>query len=237
MATLAQGQVRGFSFWQKMTLGLGLFIVFGFLQFAARGFVDYTKVPVWLHVHGIVMLSWLTLSFVQSSLAQGGNLALHRRLGWIGAGLAVAVVCLGSFIGIKAIQTGHLPPFFTPPYFLALTQIGVLSFGTLVTAAILRRRQTEWHRRLMLGALILIMEPALGRLLPMPFLHGMGEWLVMVIQLGTLGIVMRHDRKTLGGIHPATATVALVIVLAHVLVETLAISSPVIAMAERLSGN
>jgi hypothetical protein len=36
MATLAQTETRERSFWQKITLGLAIFIVFGFAQFAAR---------------------------------------------------------------------------------------------------------------------------------------------------------------------------------------------------------
>lgn len=56
----------------------------------------------------------------------------------------------------------------------------------------------------MLGSTILILEPALGRLLPMPLIMPWGELLVMVIQLGVLWLVVRHDRASLGAVHPAT---------------------------------
>ena len=72
MATLAQEPAHGFSFWQKMALGIALFIVFGFAQFAARGFVDLGAAPAWLHLHGAVMLSWLALLVVQPTLIAGG---------------------------------------------------------------------------------------------------------------------------------------------------------------------
>lgn len=235
MATLAQTGTRDRSFWQKITLGLAIFIVFGFAQFAARGFVDYRAAPVYLHLHGVVMMAWLALMVVQPTLVQRGNAALHKRLGWTGAVLAALIVALGSFVGIKSLQNGTQPPFFTQPYFLALTNLGVLSFGGLVAFAILRRRQTEWHRRLLVGAMVALLEPALGRTLPMPLIMPWGEWLVLAIQLGVLGIVMRHDRKALGAIHPATLIAALVITVQHGIVETLARMPFWQALAERVA--
>lgn len=223
MATLAQTETRDRSFWQKITLGLALFIVFGFAQFALRGFVQPAKAPIHVHFHGVVMLSWLGLMVVQPTLVQRGNAALHRRLGWIGAALAALVVVTGSFVGIKSLQNGTQPPFFTQPYFLALTQFGVITFAGLVAYAILRRRETEWHRRLLVGAMIALMEPALGRVLPMPLIMPWGEWLALAIQLGVLAIVMRHDRRTLGAVHPATLIAGFAITLHHCVVETLAV--------------
>ena len=223
MATLAPATAVDQSFWQKMMIGIGLFIVFGFAQFTLRGFADPFGAPVHVHLHGIVMLGWLGLSVVQATLIQRGNVALHRRLGWLGLLLAAAVVVSASYAGLHAIETGRQPPFFTPAYFLALTQVGMAFFAGLIALAVARRRQTEWHRRLMLGALIMIMEPALGRVLPMPFIMPWGEWLLLAVQLGVLALVMRHDRRTLGAIHPATLIAALAITVQHCVVEALAI--------------
>jgi hypothetical protein len=88
----------------------------------------------------------------------------------------------------------------------------------------------------MLGALILIMEPALGRILPMPLIMPWGEWLTLAIQLATLSIVARHDRKTLGAVHPATVAAGLVITLTHVVVELLAITPAWAALTARVVG-
>lgn len=236
MATLAPSAARDRSFWQKMMLGIAVFIVIGFVQFAGRGFVDVGKVPVYVHVHGVVMLAWLALAVTQASLIRRNNLALHRRLGWIGVALAVAVVVAGSFAGIRAVELHRQPPFFSPPYFLALTQVGILFFAAMIAAAVSRRRQTEWHRRLMLGAMVMIMEPALGRLLPMPLIMPWGEWLALAFQLATLAIVVRHDRKMWGGVHPATLVAMLAVTLSHVVVETLARTPAWIALADRVAG-
>lgn len=236
MATLAQVQTGDRSFWQKLMLGLAVFIIFGFAQFGARGYVDYRAAPAYIHLHALVMLAWLGLTVVQATLIARDNLALHRRLGWTGVGLAAVVVGLGSFVAVRTLQAHHQPPFFTPPYFLALTQVGLLAFAGLVAAAIARRRETEWHRRLMVGALVLLMEPALGRLLPMPLIMPWGEWAVLAVQLGALALVARHDRRTLGAIHPATVAAVAVVAATHLIVETLAVSPFWIGWTDRLTG-
>ena len=235
MATLAPSETSERSFWQKITLGLAIFIVFGFAQFAARGFVNYGAVPIYVHLHGMAMVAWLALMVTQPTLVQQGNAALHRKLGWAGVALALAIIVLGSFVGIKSLQNGTQPPFFTQPYFLALTQTAVIAFAGLVGFAIVKRRETEWHRRLLVGAMVALMEPALGRTLPMPLIMPWGEWLALVIQLGVMALVMRHDSRTIGRVHPATLVAALAITLHHIVVETLAVTPSWQALAERVA--
>lgn len=235
MATVAQAAERDQAFWQRMMLGIALFIVFGFAQFALRGFVQPMAAPLTVHLHGLIMLAWLGLSVAQATLIRRESAALHRRLGWIGVILAAAAVVTGGFVGLQAVQMGRQPPFFTPPYFLALSWLGVLFFAGLVAAAVANRRRTEWHRRLMVGAMIMIMEPALGRILPMPFIMPWGEWLVLAVQLAVFAILVRHDRKVLGLVHPATLMAMIVVTLAHVAVETVSRIPAWVALAERLA--
>ena len=237
MATLANSATREKPFFLRMIVWISAIIVFGFLQLAARGYVNYGAAPLWVHLHGFVMLSWLALLIIQSSLVQRGSLMVHRQLGMLGVMLAAALVVLGSFTGIRAIALHRVPPFFTDAYFLALTQVGLLFFAGMIVAAVVNRHRPEWHRRLMIGALVLLMEPALGRLLPMPLMGAWGEWAVMVIQLGALAIVARHDRQRFIAIHPATLASALVVVMAHVVV-TLAAMTPIFTdAAASIAGN
>ena len=220
MATIAQPVSSEERFYQKMALGLALFIVFGFAQFAARGFVDYGGVPIIFHIHGLVMISWLSVLVVQTTFVARDNLAAHRKLGWLGAALATAIVPLAIATCITAIRAGFVPPFFTPAYFLALVSIEGTVFAALVWSAIALRRRTDWHRRLMIGAVIILMEPALGRLLPMPLIGGEnGEWVALAVQLGVLALVMRQDRATRGAVHPATLTFAGILIAVHIVVS------------------
>jgi hypothetical protein len=225
------------AFYRRMAIGISVFIIFAFAQFSARGFVNIPTIPVWVHIHAVVFLGWLALFVTQNVLAERGSLALHRKLGWFGAGLAALMVVLGSFTAIKAIELGRQPPFFSPHYFLALTHVGVALFAALIGAAILRRRETEWHRRLMLSATVLLLEPALGRLLPMPLIGGeAGEWYVLALQIAVLGIAMLHDRKLWGRVHPALLWGAGAIILSHAATSVLSRFPRVVALAQSIAG-
>lgn len=222
-------------FFVNLSQGIAAFIAFGFIQWSARGMVDIGTVPIWVHLHGLAMVSFLILFLVQNRLADSGSLALHRRLGWAGLLLALAIAPLGSFTGVMAVELHRVPPFFSNAHFIALTWVEAILFSATVCYAILRRRETEWHRRMMLAALVLIMEPAFGRLLPMPFLHGWGHWIIMALQLGVLGIAMRHDRSVRGSVHPALWAGTGLIIGSAVIIALLAQTSPLIAWAEALA--
>jgi len=237
----AAPQARGFmadqAFFTRFAVALTAFILFGFIQFELRGFVNIMTVPWFLHVHGALMVTWLGMYVLQSSLVSAGQIAIHRKTGWLALLLAVGIVGFGSFTGINAIRTGMVPPFFTSSFFLALNQIGIFAFGSVVALAIVKRRQVEWHRRLMVGTGILIAEPALGRLLPMPLMgQTVGELTASVIQLGMVAIIARHDRKQLGAVHPATLTIALVLVVTHLAIDILARVPAFQAVAQSIAG-
>lgn len=236
MASTAESAARAELFRHRLAIGLAIFIVFGFLQFALRGFVDPVAAPFWVHLHGVAMLAWLALLIVQPTLVSRNNLALHRRLGWIGAGLALFITALGIFTGLASLVLNRFPPFFSPPHFLALTTVESLVFGLMVWAAVRRRHTTAWHRRLMIGATIVILEPALGRVLPMPLMIGWSDIPIGLTQLGVVGIIALYDRRTLGRVHPATKAIAAIVIAVRVTIYLLAMTPPVIALAERLAG-
>lgn len=223
-------------FFTRLSLALAVVIVFGFLQWALRGFVAPLATPIWIHLHGIAMLGWLGILVLQNRLAECGNLALHRQLGRASLVLVTAITGLGIFAGRMALAMHRVPPFFSDAYFLALTHVEVIVFAAVVTAAIALRRHTQWHRRLMIGATIILMEPALGRLLPMPLLgQTLGGWLEAGLQLGFLGILARHDHKMLGRMHPATLLAMAIIVGVHALIQTLAGTRSIAVLAEAIA--
>lgn len=236
MATIAGSAGRADPFWERMALGLALFILIGFAQFALRGLADPIAAPFWVHFHALAMLGWLALLVVQPRLIARGSLDLHRRVGRIGALLAILVTGLSLFVGVAAIASGRVPPFFAPPYFLALTLVEALAFGAMVGWAVRRRHLTDWHRRLMLGAAIVILEPALGRLLPMPLMVGWWDVPIGLVQLLAVGIIAMHDRRTLGQIHPATLALAMVVIAVRVTIYVLAMTPPFQMAAARLTG-
>lgn len=137
----------------------------------------------------------------------------------------------GLYTGHKAVELHRFPPFFSTPFFLALTMLETTVFAGMVGWAIARRRRTEWHRRLMMGATIILLEPALGRLVPIPLLGGWAQWTVMALQLGIVAIIARDDYRRLGHPHPATLAVALTVVGTHSIIALLSVFPPFIGYA------
>lgn len=211
------------TFFTRMAIAVSALTIFGFAQFAARGIPDYANAPLHIHLHAAIYLGWLLLFSAQNVLAGKGNLALHRRLGKLGGLLVIAMIGIGSYAGLQSIARGHVPPHYSPAYFLPLVQVAVVCFGGLAVAGIAMRRSTEWHRRLLLMATIVIADPALDRILPGPILGGpVSQWCMMAIQLALAGIVLVHDRKIFGHVHPATWWGIGVIVADHVITDALA---------------
>ncbi|MGZ2412068.1 small-conductance mechanosensitive channel [Sphingomonas sp. F9_3S_D5_B_2] len=232
--------LRGFmadqAFFARYAIVLALFIVVAFAQFSMRGFVDIRTVPPVVHAHAVVMLGWLGLFVLQNQLVHRGELPLHRKVGWASAVVVAAVAVLGCAVGYTALAVHMVPPFFTAPYFLSLTFVESLLFAAVVAWAVSLRRKTEWHRRIMFGATFLLLEPALGRLLPMPLLGGYGEWIALIVQLGFVAVIARHDRKVLGSVHPATFAAAAILIGAHTLVSLVAMLPPVATFAAAVAG-
>lgn len=234
-AGAGRGYMADQDFFVRYAVVLALFIMFGFAQFAMRGYSSFTTAPAIVHLHGGLMVAWLGIFIAQNLLVHKGELAIHRKLGWFSAALVIVIAGTGVMTGYHAVAAGRQPPFFSPPYFLALTTVGSLVFGAMVLWAVTLRRRVQWHRRIMLGAMFILLEPALGRLLPMPLIMPWGEWLTLAIQLIFVSVLARHDKKVLGAVHPATLAIAAVLVVSHILFELLAVLPPMVSFAEALA--
>ena len=231
----ARGYMADQDYFTRFTIVLALLILFGFAQFAMRGFVDVRRISYLTHLHGVLMIAWLGLAVAQNIFVGRGELGIHRRLGWTAAALVAGIGVVGVTVGYSAVAEQRVPPFFSNPYFLALTAVEPIVFAAVVAWGVSLRRNTQWHRRAMLGATVIILEPALGRLLPMPLMGGWGEWAILGIQLLVLGILARHDRKMLGGVHPATLAMMAIVTLLHVTIFALSVFGPFAALAEAIA--
>jgi hypothetical protein len=222
-------------YFTRFTAVLALFIVFAFAQFSLRGLVDVRSAPFLTHLHGAFMLGWLGLTVTQNVLAGRQQLHIHRKLGWGAAALVAGIAVLGVNVGFSAVAAERVPPFFSISYFLALTTVESLAFAAVVAWGVTLRRKTEWHRRILLGATVIILEPALGRLLPMPLMGGWGEWAILAVQLLVLALPARHDRKILGKVHPATLSLMATVAAVHLTISALARLPTFAAFAEAVA--
>jgi len=124
------------------------------------------RMTVLVRVHGVIMLTWIALFFAQALLVARHRVDIHMRLGVFGAALAVAVVIADTATLITASRLGeeHMPPHMSAPLFLALGVFNLCTFAVLVgTAIVLRKRRGDWHKRLMLLAVLLLLDAAVAR--------------------------------------------------------------------------
>jgi hypothetical protein len=254
MATsAAQLYVSENRFYGRAGLGLACTIFVGFALLDLMAAIEVTKLPLIVHIHAAVMSAWLALFIVQNRLGAGRDLALHRKLGWIGAGLAAAVVLSGWLTGFTSIVLGRFAPNFSASYFFALTLLEPVAFAGLTYWAIALRRRTDWHRRIMLGALIVLLEPLFGRWIilvmalslgsPEPALAYLGQrqWLMPVIEIAlqaaVLSAIMLRDRSLRGAVHPALWSIGAVVAGMYAAVTLLGLFPPFVALTASLPGS
>jgi uncharacterized membrane protein YozB (DUF420 family) len=190
-------------FYLVMSLAMAAVIIAGFSRTVPDDFTAGSKFPLLLAIHGAVFTLWIVLFVAQPAIVARGSLKLHRRIGWIGAILAFAMLVMGLAATLYAIRFNAVPSFFPPPLFLVMNTIGIVVFGGLVAAGVMLRKKAEWHKRLMLCATISILGPGLGRLLPMDS-FGRAAPIVMfaaILAFGLAGPI--YDLIIRRRVHPA----------------------------------
>jgi uncharacterized membrane protein YozB (DUF420 family) len=190
------------SFYFVMSLLLTAIVVFGFSHTVPHDF-EAPGLPGMLQIHAAIFVAWVLLFIAQPALIMKRSVALHRKLGWVGLGLACAMVALGGFAIMFALWNHTLPFFYPPGLFLVRGILGLAVFAGLITAAILRRKQAEWHKRLMLCAAIVIASPGLERALPLPLFGAAWPFvsdgvLDLIAMIGPAVELLRRKR-----VHPA----------------------------------
>jgi hypothetical protein len=118
--------------------------------------------PPILHVHGAAYFGWLTLLTVQLLLVRNRRIGLHQKLGWIGAGLAVAMVPLGIVTALTMDRL-HMTQGQANQAFFSVQLLDMVEFGVLAAAAIRARKSPSAHKRLILLATLSIADAGFAR--------------------------------------------------------------------------
>lgn len=141
-------------------LGLGAVLVgFSTTYIAPMARRSFHAPPI-VHVHGLFALSWILLFGVQTFLVRQGATKVHMRLGIAGLPVAFGILVSGFFVGRWTVvrdlpATGQMA--FAS---LAGTFTSLCLFTGLVVWALLLRRRSDWHKRLLLLATITVWWPA-----------------------------------------------------------------------------
>lgn len=224
-------------FYSGMSLAMLLVVVAGFSRtYYLRTYFGGGPLSGVLHLHGIVFSAWLVLLIVQTALVAARRTAVHRRLGWGGAALALMMLVLGTYTALERAFSFTLPPEVapTPLVFLTIPLGDMVMFGTFAGLAMYLRRRIDVHKRLMLLATIAILPAATSRL-PNVFFPELGAWAPLVFfALADLFIVpmLLFDWKTRGSLHRTTVIGGLALVASHPLRLMIGFTAPWLAFAE-----
>jgi hypothetical protein len=194
--------VREERFFAKLAIAMAIVVVLGFSTQLAMGRSTFAS-PLRVHFHAVMFMGWVAIFVTQSQLATRGPLALHRKLGWIAVGW-IALLLIAAFIVIVAMaRNGNVPFFFQPQHFLIADPLTLFGFVGLTGTAVAMRKRTDWHARLHMGAMTMLLGPAFGRLLPMPLL---APWAFEAAGAACslfLFVGMARDWRRNRAIHPA----------------------------------
>ena len=159
--------------------------------------------PLRVHIHAMLFVGWVAIYLAQNWLVGAGRIDLHRKLGWVAAGWMVAMILSGLAVTVAMVRSGTVPFFIQPLHYLVYNPVAIATFAGLTTAAIVLRRRTEWHRRLHFCGMAILINPAFGRLLPMPFLQPWAWEAAFAVALlfPIAGVVA--DMRRSGRFHPA----------------------------------
>lgn len=188
--------------------------------FYLRPLFDVPSVPAYVYAHGALLTAWFVLFFVQTVLVATHRTVLHRRLGILGAGIAVVLVPLSVMVVLRAVPR-FLASGMTNDH-IAGAAIGdlasLLLFSGLIASAVRLRRRPEAHRRLMLFASLCFVGPVLSRLVQ----QGLPVPSVPVVLISGTVLLVAYDVVCNQRLHEATVWGSIAVVGGLTLATTIA---------------
>lgn len=165
-------------------------------------------------IHGLFGLAWYVLLATQANLVRVRNLRLHRRLG-----VATFVVAIGVVLSTLYIFVVLWNGWSNMAAEVRANRLFLPGFAAFVLLACLWRRQSDWHKRLVLTGTFFMLGPVLARcydplivswmepLFP-AFTARVDEVGFLVffygVWVGFFLSLARHDWTTLRRVHPVT---------------------------------
>jgi len=205
MATTAQfvrAPAPNARFFLYCAVAMALVVIAGFSTQLGMGRSTFAS-PVRVHAHAVIFMGWVAIFVTQTWFATRGPIEIHRRLGWLALGWMLLMVVAALIVIVAMARDGTVPFFFTPQQFLIGDPMTLIGFVGLTVAAVAMRKQTDWHARLHICGMTMLMGPAFGRLLPMPFLppYAFETACLAAIVFPVAGVV--RDWRRDGVVHPA----------------------------------
>jgi hypothetical protein len=214
MATIAAGPAERKAserkFYSRMALFLVFIVLLGFgPSFYLRGAVpSYPRpnptLPPAVILHGTVFTLWMLAIVAQTQLISARKHAVHMQLGKLTLLLAALMVPVMYLTAVWQVARANQPPFTDPLTWTIVPLAVIIPFAVLVWNGWSKRRDVQFHKRMMLSAaIIVVMGPAIGRL-PIAPPTLIGSTIQLLLGLTLFVPLFLWDRKSLGHVHPAT---------------------------------
>lgn len=202
-------------------------ILAGFIPDAFEHFTGKHVPYQWIvHVHAAIYVGWLVLLTTQMALIRSGAVALHRRLGVLGAIMIPVMLIVGpwAFVIMGGLELGT-PDGDAP--FLILPVLAAVSFAIIAGGGLLMRRDAAVHKRLILIGTIVLADAGWARWLGPKvgaFLGKIGAPPFVTFHVPSfvgsevvIAAILIYDLATRRRLHPVVAAAAVFAVLVQVI--------------------
>lgn len=176
-----------------------LLLILSLIAFSDNLFTDIgqpsNKDPKFI-IHGLLMLAWVITFVLQSYFILGNKYQAHMRCGKIGFLMAIGVFVSTVYVFIAVFKGWDA----MAPWVKA-NRLLMLSFATFILLAYIFRRNRDRHKRFIFWAIILPIEPIMGRVSE---LFRVDHWELFYILTWHFFFAsfFWYDWKTLNKIHP-----------------------------------
>jgi hypothetical protein len=185
-------------FFAAMAAVLLIIVLIGFAPtLYLRAFFDVRSIGVVLALHGCVMTAWYVLLFIQTMFVAADRVDLHRRLGAVGAFLAIGIVALGivahAEVVSRSVDSSDATVLASLSALVWIDTVALVAFCLCVALALLFRKNSAVHKRLMLLASISTVGPALARIAGWSSLEVMRSAFVPGVTFALLIALVAYD--------------------------------------------
>jgi hypothetical protein len=215
-------------------------ILAGFVPAIITHITQHKPGYLWIvHVHSPVFVGWLALLTAQLTLIRIKNVALHRRIGVIGAYWAVALVIIGVITSVMVDRSFFATRRWDPQFF-SVQLADLVLFAILTGFALALRREAPAHKRLMLLGTVALSNAGFSRWWAPALAHWLGAGYFSELAQDYAGdfliiaLMLLYDTVTRGRPNGALARGATLIVLGDVLAVYLYFNPGWIALTDRL---
>jgi hypothetical protein len=136
-----------------LAISAAVYLGFWFTYFGPNLRGTYPATSAAVHLHGWSFFAWYLLLPLQASLIHARRVRLHRTLGWLSIALASLMVASGLLvIGVRMAEAvaSREPSFWS--MFGPMIAATLVLFAGFYAAAVVRRRVSASHKRLVLVA-------------------------------------------------------------------------------------